>query len=118
MSEFFDNYLNIKKMRESKREFKQLMARVDRMPEEYSFVFKKIQQHMWKFAAGSGYDMLEIQKELVELFESGAANGQHVLEITGDDVAAFCDELLRNARTYMEDWRKALNDDIRKKFRS
>ncbi len=116
MSEFFDNYLNIKKMRESKREYKQLMARVDRMPEEYSFVFKKIQQHMWKFAAGSGYDMLEIQKELVELFESGAANGQHVLEITGEDVAAFCDELLRNARTYTEDWREELNNDIHRRF--
>ncbi|HAX53738.1 MAG TPA: hypothetical protein DCX82_17695, partial [Lachnospiraceae bacterium] len=28
------------------------------------------------------------------------AEGKSVLDITGEDVAAFCDELLRNAKTY------------------
>jgi DNA-binding ferritin-like protein (Dps family) len=67
---------------------------------------------MWKFAAGDGYDMLQIQYELIDLFESGAASGKRVLDVTGNDVAAFCDELLRNARTYTEHWREALNHDI------
>lgn len=116
MSEFFDNYFNIKKMIESKREYKQQMARVEVLPEDYQYVFKKIQKHMWMFAAGSGYDMMKIHYDLIELFEAGAANGKHVLEITGEDVAAFCDELLRSARTYTEDWREALNQDILKKF--
>ncbi len=116
MSEFFDNYFNIKKMIESKREYKQQMARVEALPKDYQYVFKKIQGHMWMFAAGSGYDMLKIHYDLIELFETGAADGKHVLEITGEDVAAFCDELLRNARTYTEDWREALNRDILKKF--
>lgn len=116
MSEFFDNYFNIKKMIESKREYKQQMARVTALPEDYQYVFKKIQSHMWKFAAGSGYDMMKIQYDLIELFEEGAAEGKNVLEITGDDVAAFCDELLRSARTYTEDWREALNRDILKKL--
>lgn len=116
MSEFFDNYFNIKKMIESKREYKQQMARVEALPEDYQYVFKKIQKHMWMFAAGAGYDMMKIHYDLIELFESGAANGKHVLEITGEDVAAFCDELLRSARTYTEDWRETLNQDILKKF--
>ena len=116
MSEFFDNYLNIRKMIESKREYKQQMARVEALPEDYQYVFKKIQSHMWMFTAGAGYDMLKIHYDLVELFESGAADGKHVLEITGEDVASFCDELLRSARTYTEDWREALNRDIRKKL--
>ena len=116
MSEFFDNYFNIKKMIESKREYKQQMSRVEALPKDYQYVFKKIQKHMWMFAAGSGYDMLKIHYDLIELFEVGAADGKHVLEITGEDVAAFCDELLRNARTYTEDWREALNRDIMKKL--
>ena len=103
-------------MIESKREYKQQMARVTALPEDYQYVFKKIQSHMWKFAAGSGYDMMKIQYDLIELFEEGAAEGKNVLEITGDDVAAFCDELLRSARTYTEDWREALNRDILKKL--
>lgn len=116
MSEFFDNYLNIKKMIESKREYKQQMARVEALPKDYQYVFKKIQGHMWMFAAGSGYDMMKIHYDLIELFEAGAAEGKHVLEITGEDVAAFCDELLRSARTYTEDWCEALNRDILKKL--
>ncbi|MEA4920882.1 MAG: DUF1048 domain-containing protein [Clostridiaceae bacterium] len=116
MSEFFDNYFNIKKMFESKREYKEQMARVKALPEDYQYVFKKIQSHMWMFAAGSGYDMMKIHYDLIELFESGAAEGKQVLEITGEDVASFCDELLRSASTYTENWREALNHDIQKKL--
>lgn len=116
MSEFFDNYLNIKKIIESKREYKQQMARVEALPKDYQYVFKKIQGHMWNFAAGDGYDMLKLHYELIDLFEAGAAEGKQVLEITGEDVAEFCDELLRNARTYTENWREKLNRDIMKKF--
>jgi DNA-binding ferritin-like protein (Dps family) len=106
----------IKKMIESKREYKRQMARVKALPKDYQYVFKKIQGHMWNFTAGSGYDMLKIHYDMIELFEAGAAEGKHVLQITGEDVAAFCDELLRNARTYTEDWRKKLNRDILNKF--
>ena len=116
MSEFFDNYFNIKKIIQSKREYKQQMARVDALPKDYQYVFKKIQGHMWMFAAGSGYDMMKIHYDLIELFEVGAADGKHVLEITGEDVATFCDELLRSASTYTENWREALNRDILKKL--
>ncbi|HMM06758.1 MAG TPA: DUF1048 domain-containing protein [Clostridiales bacterium] len=116
MSEFFDHYLNIRKIVKSKREYKQHMARVESLPEDYQYVFKKIQSHMWMFAAGSGYDMMKIHYDLIELFEAGVADGKHVLEITGEDVASFCDELLRSARTYTEDWRETLNRDILKKL--
>jgi DNA-binding ferritin-like protein (Dps family) len=100
----------------SKREYKQQMARVEALPEDYRFVFKKIQSHMWMFAAGSGYDMMKIHYDLIELFESGAAEGKRVLEITGMDVASFCDELLQSARTYTRDWRVKLNREIAEKL--
>lgn len=117
MNEFFDNYLNIKKMIESKREYRQAMARVKALPEEYQFVFKKIQDHMWMFASGAGYDMMNIHYGLIELFEEGASQGKRVLEITGDDVATFCEELLRSASTYTEDWRIKLNREIHNKIK-
>ena len=116
MSEFFNNYLNIPKIMKEKREYKAQMARVEALPEDYRFVYKKIVGQMWKFAGGSGMDMLQIHLDMLELFESGAAEGKQVLEITGEDVAAFCDELLRNARTYTEDWRASLNKSIQKKL--
>ncbi|QLY78203.1 DUF1048 domain-containing protein [Clostridium intestinale] len=105
-----------KKIVGDKKEYKQHMARVEMLPHDYQFVYKKVQEYMWNFAAGNGYDMLKIQYELIDLFEAGAAEGKHVLEITGDNVAAFCDELLRNAKTYTENWREKLNRDILNKF--
>jgi DNA-binding ferritin-like protein (Dps family) len=115
MSDFFDTYLNIKKIIADKREYKRQMARVEALPEDYRYVFKKITHHTWMFAAGSGNDMLKIHYDLIELFEEGAAQGKRALEITGEDVAAFCDELLRGAKTYTEDWREKLNRDVQGK---
>ncbi|MBN2072670.1 MAG: DUF1048 domain-containing protein [Actinobacteria bacterium] len=105
-----------KKMIGDKKEYKMMMARVEAMPEDYQFVFKKIQQYMWGFAAGGGMDILKLQYDLIDLFEAGVAEGKHVLEITGEDVATFCDELLRNAETYTENRKEKLNRDIMKKL--
>ncbi|MEG0252410.1 MAG: DUF1048 domain-containing protein [Christensenellaceae bacterium] len=116
MSDFFNDYFNFKRMIEEKIEYKQQMARVEAMPEDYKFVFKKIQSYMWMFTAGAGYDMMEAHNDLVELFESGIANNKKVLEITGDDVAAFCEELLLNCKTYTENWRDKLNREIQEKI--
>lgn len=105
-----------KKMVGDKKEYKQMMKRVEALPGDYQFVFEKMQGYMWKYAAGDGYDMLKVQYELIDLFEAGAADGKQVLEVTGKDVAAFCDELLRNAKTYTEGWREELNRSIMKKL--
>lgn len=112
MSEFFNNYFNINKIMKSKKEYKQQMARVKALPADYQYVFKKIQNHMWQFASGAGYDMLEVQYGLIDLFEEGASDGKAVLEVTGEDVAGFVEELLKNARTYTEDWKSKLNKEI------
>lgn len=78
MGKFFDDYFNINKMIKSKREYKQQMARVKALPEDYQYVFKKIQEHMWQFAAGAGYDMMEVHYGLIDLFEEGVELGKSV----------------------------------------
>lgn len=105
-----------KKLVGDKREYRQMMARVQKLPEDYQFVFRKIQQYTWSFTGGDGMDMLKVHYDLIELFELGAADGKRVLEITGDDVAGFCDELLKNTKTYTEDWRVKLNRDVASKL--
>lgn len=105
-----------KRILQEKREYKQLEARAKALPEEYGFVYHKIQHYMWNYAAGSGMDMMLVFTDLLDMFEEGAANGKRVLEVTGGDVAAFCDELLRNVKTYTGNWREALNCDIAKKL--
>ncbi|MCL2775057.1 MAG: DUF1048 domain-containing protein [Oscillospiraceae bacterium] len=117
MSDFFNDYFNIKKIMEEKREYKKQVARIKALPEEYQYVFDKIQGYMFGLAGGSGYDIMKIHFELLDLFETAVAEGKHVLEVTGNNVAAFCDELLRNAQTWTENRREKLNSDIMKKFK-
>lgn len=109
------HYLNPLQIIEDKREYRKMMTRVKALPEDYRFAYDKMQHYMWKYASGSGLDMVELQADLLELFESGAYAGMSVLEITGEDVAAFCDELLANATTYTAKWREDLNRDVMKK---
>ena len=105
-----------KKMIGDKKEYKMMMARVEALPKDYQFVFKKIQNYMWNFSSGNGMDMLHMQYELIDLFEAGAAEGRQVLEITGDDVASFADELVANAKTYMVKYREDLNQSIKERL--
>ena len=117
MNKFFDDYLNIKKIIKSKKEYKEQVKRIKALPPDFQFVYKKIQNHMWQFAAGAGYDMMEVHSGLLELFEEGAAEGRPVLEVTGEDVASFVEELLKNTRTYTDDWRIKLNREIHNKIK-
>ena len=104
----------IQRMREDKEEYRRQMARVDALPEDYRFVFEKVNGYIWSFAGGDGYDMLKTQYDLIELFEAGAAQGRHVLEITGEDVAGFCDELIRGNRLWTDGPRNRLNRAMKK----
>lgn len=106
----------IKKMVGDKKEYKEQMARVASLPEDYQFVFQKIQGYIWSFAGGDGTDMLKIQYELVDLFESSAADGRHVLEVTGNDVASFCDDLIKDTKLWTDHYRNKLNRDFTKKY--
>ena len=102
----------IQRLMDEKKEYRCQLARVEKLPEDYRFVFEKIHDYIWSFADGDGSDMLETQGELILLFEESAAEGRHVLEVTGKDVAAFCDELLRDTKKWTDAPRNRLNRKI------
>lgn len=106
----------IKKMRDDKKEYRDQMARIAALPEDYRFVFAKLQNYMWSFAGGDGFDMLKTQYDLIDLFEAGAVQGRQVLDITGEDVAGFCDELIRGNKLWTDSVRNRLNHRIQRKL--
>ena len=95
-----------KQVAQEKREYREAMDRVKALPEDYRYVYDKIQHYMWSHVAGDGMDMTVVLADLVDLFEQGA----------GEDVAAFCDDLLVNAKTYAGTKQDALNNAIKKKL--
>ena len=105
-----DNFLT--RILGDKKEWKRMEARAEALPSDYRIVYGEIKKYMWRFTAGDGMDIVAILKDLLELFETGAADGKRALEVTGPDVAGFCDELLRSAKTYTEKWHDELNRSV------
>jgi DNA-binding ferritin-like protein (Dps family) len=105
---------------EEKRVYKQFMKRVNALPKDYRFAFRKIQHYM--FCVGPpGGDMtiftdLTMFTDLVDLFEASAAEGKQVLDVIGSDVGKFCDEFMRASVTNTETLREKLNKEVMEKF--
>lgn len=100
---------------EGKKEWKAVEARAKALPDEYRTVYDEIKQYIWHGGVGI-VDPSDLFGRLVDLFEEGAANGKRVLEVTGDDVAAFVGGLIRDEKTYVEDLHEKLNHAIAKKL--
>ncbi|MEV4604115.1 DUF1048 domain-containing protein [Amycolatopsis sp. NPDC049253] len=45
---------------------------------------------------------------IVDFFEEGVAAGKGVLELIGDDIAAFCDDLIKDPRTYADIYQESI----------
>ena len=103
----------IKKVIGDKKEWKTMETRAKALPQDYQVVYEQIKRYIWK----RGQSSMDVFEGLLDLFEEGAANSKNVLEITGNDVAAFCDELTPGAKTYADKWHNELNNDIEKKLR-
>jgi DNA-binding ferritin-like protein (Dps family) len=100
------------------RGYKQMMKRVNALPKDYQYVFRKIKHYMTVHGVGPDGD-LAIFTDLVDLFETSAADGKQVLDVIGSDVGGFCDEFMRASVTYTENTeklREKLNKEVMEKF--
>lgn len=79
------------------------------LPKEYSDAYKEIKNYIFHT---SGIVTMQPLVSLTDLLEEAAANGKHVTEVTGPDVAAFADELVKGEKSYYDDQRKKLNKNI------
>ena len=95
--------MSIQDMIKGKREWRAHMARVKALPETYQFVYKEIQKYLFKVGPVALNEGTGLLSGIVDLFEEGVASGKGVLEVTGRDVAAFCDDLIKDSKTFSED---------------
>lgn len=70
---------------------------------------------MWR--VGGGMDTMAVLEEVLALFEASAAAGKPALEVTGDNVAAFCDVRLGGPTSYLDKCRASLNRTVAAKLR-
>jgi DNA-binding ferritin-like protein (Dps family) len=91
--------MSIRDLIEGKKAWRAHMARVKSLPQEYQIVYKEIQKYLFKVGPVEITEMTDLLSGIVDLFEEGAAVGKGVLEVTGRDVATFCDDLIKASKT-------------------
>lgn len=78
------------------------MARVKALPQDYQIVYKEIQKYLFKVGPVELEEGTGLLSGIVDLFEEGASQDKSVLEVTGDDVAAFSDDLIKDSKTHAD----------------
>ncbi|MEC2157735.1 DUF1048 domain-containing protein [Virgibacillus halodenitrificans] len=94
--------MSIQDIIEGKKRWRDHMTRVKALPKDYQIVYKEIQKYLFKVGPVELTDEKGLLSGIVDLFEEGAVLGKGVLEVTGSDVAAFCDELIKDSQTYAD----------------
>ena len=90
------------------------MARVKALPQDYQIVYKEIQKYLFKVGPVELTDGTDLLSGIVDLFEEGAALGKGVLEVTGSDVAAFCDDLIKDSKTFADILQESVDQEVNK----
>lgn len=90
------------------------MARVKALPQDYQIVYKEIQNYLFKVGPVELTDGTDLLSGIIDLFEEGAALGKGVLEVTGSDVAAFCDDLIKDSKTFADILQESVDQEVNK----
>ena len=94
-------------------------ARVKALPQDYQIVYKEIQNYLFKvgpveLTEGTDFLSTDLLSGIIDLFEEGAALGKGVLDVTGSDVAAFCDDLIKDSKTFADIIEESVAQEVNK----
>ena len=100
--------MGIQDIIEGKKRWRAHVARVRALPPDYRIVYQEMQRYFFKVGPVDLPDGT-LLSGIVDFFEEGAAAGKGVLEVIGDDVAAFCDDLVKDSRTYADLYQESIS---------
>lgn len=106
--------MSIQDIIQGKKEWRAHVARVKALPQDYQIVYKEIQKYLFKVGPVELTEGTGLLSGIVDLFEEGAAVGKGVLDVTGRDVAAFCDDLIKDSKTYADIYQESVNQEMNK----
>ncbi|WP_284740470.1 DUF1048 domain-containing protein [Amycolatopsis sp. RTGN1] len=99
--------MGIQDIVEGKKQWRAHLARVKALPPDYQIVYKEMQKYFFKVGPVDLTDG-QLLSGIVDFFEEGVAAGKGVLELIGTDVAAFCDDLIKDSRTYADVYQESI----------
>jgi DNA-binding ferritin-like protein (Dps family) len=100
--------VGIRDIIEGKKQWRAHIARVKALPRDYQIVYKEMQKYYFKIGPVELADGA-LLSGILDFFEEGVAAGKGVLELIGNDVAAFCDDLVKDSRTYADIYQESIS---------
>lgn len=100
--------MSIQDIIEGKKQWQAHVARVKALPPDYQIVYKEMQKYLFKVGPISLSDG-PLLPGIVDSFEEGVAGGKGVVELIGTDVAAFCDDLVKDSPTYADIYQASIS---------
>ncbi len=94
--------MSIKDYIVARKEWKAHTRRVKALPKDYQVVYKQIQKYLYKIGPVELGENINLFVGIIDLFEENAKLGKDILEVTGEDVAGFCDELIKDSKTFYD----------------
>lgn len=109
--------MSIQDIIKGKKEWRAHTARVEALPQDYQIVYREIQKYLFKVGPIELTQSTGLLSGIVDHFEEGAAMGKAILDLTGKDIAAFCDDLIKDSKTYAEVYQETANREGAKAIR-
>lgn len=109
--------MRIKDIIEEKKEWRAHVARVKALPQDYQIVYKEIEKYLFKVGLLELTEETDMLSGIIDLFEEGAVLGKDVLEVTGRDVAAFCDDLVKDSKTFADIIQESVDQEYSKEMK-
>ena len=104
--------MRIQDIIEGKKEWRAHVARVKALPQDYQIVYNEIQKYLFKVGTAELKEVTGLLSGIIDLFEEGTALRKGVLEVTGSDVAAFCDDLVKDSKTYANIYQESVDQEV------
>lgn len=98
--------------------FAAFASRGEKLPAAYQAAWEEIQDNLMAYSDFTGRNLLPILDGVLGLLEEGAAHGQSVQALLGEDIKDFCAALAReeDGKNHQDRRRERLNNDIGKKL--
>ena len=91
--------MKLQELIQQKKQWRAHIRRVEKLPRDYQIVYHEMQKYIFLIGTVEYEDTIQVLSGIVDLFAEGAAAGKDVLDVTGRDVAAFCDALVAEVPT-------------------
>jgi DNA-binding ferritin-like protein (Dps family) len=102
--------VSIRDIIEGKKQWRAHTARIKALPPDYQIVYKEMQRYLFKVGPVDLSDG-RLLSGIVDFFEEGVAAGKGVIELIGNDIAAFCDGLIKNSPTYADIYQESVSGE-------